>query len=73
MTTFHIRNYGQFGESLPCDIDGYCHTRKDECLKAPMDWGPDGPCPQYAAELAKEARLAIKLADRALEEWRESN
>lgn len=73
---FHVSNYGSFGAGLPRDIDGFCYTTVKGWLSAKMDWGhPSDEADRrwYAAELAAEARAAIRVADRELRKWQKGN
>lgn len=77
-TSFHKTNLGGYGESLPCDLDGYVHTSIAGWMSANMDgmaW--DGY--SYAQkrescrEMAAAARAAVKEAAAALDGWRRRN
>lgn len=76
-TKFHVSNYGAFSEGIPCDIDGFCYTTIKGWMGANVDWGTDTP-PRaarldWAREKAREAREAIRLADRAIAQWRKAS
>jgi hypothetical protein len=77
MSSFHKSNLGQFGDSLPCDMDGYVHTTAQEWLAAPVDFGGEKwsnvELHDWAKEKAAECRDAIKRSESALQEWRASN
>ena len=71
-TSFHASNFGSFGDSLPRDLDGYCHLTAEAWLAAPMDAMTELD-EDAAEELAEEAREAVAKAEEALAEWRDQN
>jgi hypothetical protein len=71
-TSFHVSNFGSFGRSLPCDLDGYCHLTAEEWHSAPMDATVDQE-EGWAESMAQEARDAVADAESAMAEWREKN
>ena len=75
--TFHASNLGRFGERLPVDLDGYCHTTLKAWMKAPVDWGGDRPTREqrldFARDMAADVRAAVKSAESAIADWRASN
>ncbi len=77
-TSFHKTNMGRFGESLPCDIDGYVHLTAEAWLAAPVDMSSaDRADEDYMAEWAEDqaeaTRQAVADSEAALAEWRENN
>lgn len=81
LKSFHKTNFGRFGESLPCDQEGYVHLTAEAWLKAPMDWGHiEGTEEEIAEykeerceEMAQEAIAATNEAEKALIDWQEAN
>ena len=77
MASFHKTNLGRFGESLPTDMDGYCHTTIPEWMAAPVDFGFEkltrSELRDWAREKASEARAAVKASEEALADWQSQN
>lgn len=71
MASFHITNYGSFGNGFTADIDGYVYTTTSEVLSGCWDEADGRMTRQKAAEIARENREAMREADAALAEWRE--
>lgn len=65
-TTFHKSNFGRYGESLPCDQDGYVHLTA-------TGWRKAGYSKADAKERAEQAKEAVARAEAALDEWRSRN
>ena len=65
-TTFHATNYGSFGGMLPTDSEGYCHLTV-------KGWRGAGYGQSEARELAARAKEAVREADAALAEWRDTS
>lgn len=76
-TSFHKSNFGSFGESLPCDLDGYVHLTAAEWMSAPMDFGgqamADDELREWAETRAAEATEATFAAAESLKEWQAAN
>lgn len=77
-TSFHKSNLGTFGQSLPCDMDGYVHLTAEGWLNARVDMSSaDRADAEYMAEWAEEqaeaTRQAVAESEAALAEWQESN
>jgi hypothetical protein len=70
MECYHYTLYGQFGGSLPRDLDGYVHLTAAGWLAAPMDTGGEPMTAEQAAELAEQAQAATREAEAAVAEWR---
>lgn len=68
--SFHKSNFGQFGTSLPCDLDGYVHTSIAGWMRAPMDGHVTR---DDARDLVARTRAAVRQAKKALGEWQEQN
>ena len=71
--SFHKSNLGSFGESLPCDRDGYVHTTIAGWMGAPRDGIDDSTVSErrdWAREQANAARAALKRANAGLAMWR---
>jgi len=77
MSSFHKTNLGRFGESLPCDIDGYVHTTIKGWMAANVDFAgqrmTQTELRDWAREQASEARNAVKQAEADLAGWRQAN
>lgn len=76
--SYHKTNLGKFGESLPCDLDGYVHTSAKGWMDARMDgmtWRGYSHAEKYerCKEMAADARAALKESEAALAEWRKNN
>ena len=72
-SSFHKSNLGSFGESLPCDRDGYVHTTIAGWIDSPRDGLDDSTYSErrdWAREQAKATRAALKRANAALADWR---
>ena len=67
---FHKTNLGQFGESLPCDLDGYVPEVND----TPGDFRWDGMDDEWTLEewasFVTDAVRETREAERALDRWR---
>ncbi len=77
-SSFHKSNLGDFGASLPCDIDGYVHTTIKGWMGANLDaltWRGYTYRQKRAAcrEMARDARVAVRAALKELGEWRRNN
>jgi len=60
----HPSVFGSFGTPLPVDQQGFT------CTTAP-EWRREGYDRREAVELAREARAAIRRAERLVKAWRE--
>ena len=72
-SSFHKSSLGSFGDSLPCDRDGYVHTTIKGWMGAPRDGIDDSTSAErrdWAREQAKAARAALKRANAGLADWR---
>lgn len=69
---FHRSNLGSYGESLPCDIDGYVSEDGDRFASFNFDalWTPDA---DEWEEYVAGAVAATKAAVAGLEKWQEAN
>lgn len=82
--SFHKSNFGSFGESLPCDMNGYVPQEGDSPWDFAIDHGTekthneDGSLTEYGIwweeegfpEWQDKAVQATKQSDKALSEWR---
>ena len=73
--SFHKSNLGSFGESLPCDMNGYVHLTAEAWLAAPVDMpSADRADVEYMAQWAEDqaeaTRQAVAESEAALESWR---
>lgn len=75
---FHKSNLGRFGESLPCDIDGYVPEAGDESHQFNVDlvdndqyqyWHTEGGFEEWR----DQAIEATSAAEEALNHWSEQN
>lgn len=77
MSSFHATNLGSFGDSLPTDMDGYCHTTIADWMAAPVDFGSENltrsELRDWARDTAAEARAALKKSEAGLAEWQAGN
>jgi hypothetical protein len=76
--SFHKSNLGSFGESLPCDMDGYVHLTAEAWLAAPMDMSAEDRADEdymqeWAEERAEATRLAVAESEAAVTEWQAGN
>ena len=76
--SFHKSNLGRFGDSLPCDLDGYIHLTAQAWMTAPMDWGTDGKpegdeLVEWANKMAFTAMSETNQAENQLEDWQSDN
>lgn len=67
---FHKSNFGKFGDSLPCDLDGYVPTANDEdwhafCWEAGTEWDAE-----TWHEFRRKAVKATAEAELELAAWR---
>ena len=74
----HISNFGKFGESIPCDQDGYTHTTIAGWLDAPVDHGagrkpPKSHLREWAKDKARLSRDAILAANDAVATWQRND
>jgi hypothetical protein len=72
--SFHKSNLGQFGDHLPCDLNGYVHLTAEAWLSAPIDMPAadrnDAEYMQEWAESQAEAtRQAVAEAEANMAEW----
>ena len=75
-SSFHKSNLGSFGDSLPCDRDGYVHTTITGWMGAPRDGLDDSTASErrdWAREHAKAAREALARANAGLAKWRKES
>ncbi len=68
---FHKSDLGIFGESLPCDRDGYVPEGGDTQDK--FDFGGDDFTDDEWEEFVEKAIEATEAADAAATRWRERN
>lgn len=73
-TSFHKSNLGQFGESLPCDLNGYVHLTAEAWLAAPVDMpaadrADAGYMQEWAESQAEATREAVAAAEESLRKW----
>jgi hypothetical protein len=68
--TYHKTQFGQFGNSLPVDLDGFTHTTAAEWLAAPLDAIDGPPSEDWAEEQATRAIQELADANQAIQEWR---
>jgi hypothetical protein len=78
VTSFHKSNLGSFGESLPCDMDGYVHLTAEAWLAAPVDMSAadradEDYMQEWAEERAEATRLAVAESEAAVAEWQDGN
>ncbi len=76
--SFHKSNLGSFGESLPCDMNGYVHLTAEAWLAAPVDMSSDDLADEdymneWAEEQAEATREAVAAAEAALDQWRQNS
>jgi hypothetical protein len=76
--SFHKSNLGSFGESLPCDMDGYVHLTAEAWMAAPVDISAadradDEYMQEWAEEKAEATRLAVAESEASLAEWQAAN
>jgi molybdopterin-guanine dinucleotide biosynthesis protein A len=76
--SFHKSNLGQFGESLPADMNGYVHLTADAWLAAPVDMpAADRADVEYMREWAESqaeaTREAAAAAEESLKKWQSGN
>lgn len=76
--SFHKSNLGSFGESLPCDMNGYVHLTAEAWLAAPVDMSSEDLADEdymneWAEEQADATREAVAAAEAELDQWREHN
>jgi hypothetical protein len=73
MKSFHKSNFGRFGESLPCDMDGYVHLTINDWMLANVDFGSDTlnvkAKRKWAREQVKITRKAVSVASTQLSNW----
>jgi len=77
-TSFHKSNFGSFGDSLLCDINGYVHLTAEAWLAAPVDMSAadradEDYMQEWAEERAEVTRLAVAELEAAVAEWRAGN
>jgi hypothetical protein len=70
---YHYSVYGDYGRSLPRDLDGYVHLTAAGWLAAPMDTAGEPMTAEQAEALAEQARAATREAEAAVAAWRESS
>lgn len=73
-TSFHKTNFGNFGENLPCDLNGFVHTTAKGWMSAHMDgmaWSgyTRAQKQERCKEMADEARKAVAASEMALGKW----
>ena len=76
MSAIHKTNFGDFGRTLPCDLEGYLYTTQTEWMSAKMDaqtWRGYTAAQKRAAcrEMAADARAALAAANRAVATWQD--
>lgn len=75
--SFHKSSLGQFGESLPADMNGYVHLTADAWLAAPVDMpAADRADVEYMREWAESqaeaTRDAVAAAEQSLKTWQDA-
>lgn len=66
MAIFHLGNFGSCGSRLHHDRAGYVATSAREVMRG--DWG-ERPTREWATEVARENREAVREAKRCLREF----
>ena len=67
---YHYSVYGDYGRSLPRDLDGYVHLTAAGWLAAPMDTAGEPMTAEQAEALTEQARAATREAKAAVAAWR---
>ena len=70
VSSYHHTMYGDYGRSLPRDLDGYVHLTAAGWLAAPVDAAGEPMDAEQAEHLAEQARAATREAEAAVAAWR---